>query len=582
MSGPLLPRYRRLMSEESWGRTTAGVGLGAIVGALHGFALLALLPAMTALVTGEPSWGLGLAGWLVMLSVIAIVAAVLDFWGMRTGYIGALGFIHEVHEALGAKVASMPLGAFDGASPGKYSRMVSQEMMNLGESIAHFVYAVIQRATSAVVIMIGVWFWDWRLGLFLLLACPVVIGFMAVSQRLVARGKRIAEPGEEELSTRMVEYAKSQGALRSCRQAANYPALERAFDTSLRTGRKALWLETAGNVINGALVQVIIVVMIMMTAHFAITGQWEGFAAVITIGMCLRFTTMLEDLVTQIIGIEERRELMDHVDEVMDTPSLREPEVSAPLTNPGEVELKDVSFSYHEGTPVLHDISFRVAPGNMCALVGPSGCGKTTIARLVARFWDTSAGDVSVGGVNVTELTTIDLMAQLSLVFQDVYLFDDTLEANIQLGNPAASPEQVRWAAELAGVSEIVKRLPAGWDTRVGEGGRALSGGERQRVSIARALVKQAPIVLFDEATSALDAENEANIIHAMGELRKNSTLIVIAHKLETIAAADQIVVLDATGRICQQGRHEDLLAAGGQYTRFWNERTAARGWALR
>ena len=167
------------------------------------------------------------------------------------------------------------------------------------------------------------------------------------------------------------------------------------------------------------------------------------------------------------------------------------------------------------------------------------------------------------------------------MVFQDVYLFDDTLAANVRVGDPNATEEQVRRAADLAGVTEVVDRLPHGWDTRVGEGGRALSGGERQRVSIARALLKRAPIVLLDEATSALDAENEANIVAAMEELRRTSTLIVIAHKLETIAAADQVVVLGDDGRVAQRGRHEELVDVPGPYRDFWEQRSRAHGWAL-
>ena len=186
-----------------------------------------------------------------------------------------------------------------------------------------------------------------------------------------------------------------------------------------------------------------------------------------------------------------------------------------------------------------------------------------------------------VGGTDVRDMPTSQLMEQLSMVFQDVYLFDDTLAANICISNPAADDAQVRWAADLAGVTEIIHRLPHGWHTRVGEGGRALSGGERQRVSIARALLKRAPIVLLDEATSALDAENEANIVAAMQELRRTSTLIVIAHKLETIAAADQVVVLDDAGRIAQQGHHDELVSVEGPYRSFWEQRTRARGWEL-
>ena len=273
--------------------------------------------------------------------------------------------------------------------------------------------------------------------------------------------------------------------------------------------------------------------------------------------------------------------MMNHLDAVMDAELMAEPQEPSALPEPGAVELDDVAFGYRPDEPVLTGVSMRVPARTMCAIVGPSGSGKTTIARLVARFWDVDSGTVRVGGTDVRDMPTSQLMEQLSMVFQDVYLFDDTLAANICIGNPAADDAQVRWAAGLAGVTEIIHRLPHGWDTRVGEGGRALSGGERQRVSIARALLKRAPIVLLDEATSALDAENEANIVAAMEELRRTSTLIVIAHKLETIAAADQVVVLDDAGRIAQRGHHDELVAVEGPYRSFWEQRTRARGWAL-
>ena len=244
--------------------------------------------------------------------------------------------------------------------------------------------------------------------------------------------------------------------------------------------------------------------------------------------------------------------------------------------------LQDVSFSYEADHPVLQGVSFRVEPETMTAIVGPSGCGKTTIARLIARFYDVDAGSVRVGERDVRDWDTADLMAQLSLVFQDVYLFDDTLEANVRVGNPDATRADIEEAARLSGVDEIVERLPHGWDTPVGEGGRALSGGERQRVSIARALLKAAPIVLFDEATSALDPENESRITDAMAALRRDATLIVIAHKLDTITAADQIVVLDETGRVAQIGTHAELYSqADGQYRAFWDARSRASGWKL-
>jgi ATP-binding cassette subfamily B protein len=230
---------------------------------------------------------------------------------------------------------------------------------------------------------------------------------------------------------------------------------------------------------------------------------------------------------------------------------------------------------------VVRDLSFEVPTGSMVALVGPSGSGKTTVEKLISRFHDVDSGEVFVGGVPVTRQTTEQLMAQLSMVFQDVYLFDDTLEANIAVGREGASTAEIRHAAELAGVTEIAARLPEGWATQVGEGGKALSGGERQRVAIARALLKQAPVVLLDEATSALDVENEAHIVASVEQLRKDATLLVVAHRLDTIAKADSIVLLTADGQIEAQGTHEELLAAEGTYTRFWNHLHHAQGWTL-
>ena len=577
----LLSRFCRLMTDSSWRQTRGCIALAGVNGVLVGLALLVLLPASVALATSAPRWGLSFNGWLVVLVVLGLGAAVCDFQGRRMGMSGALGFMHDVHHAVGNRIARLPLRWFTADSAGTLSRAVSQEMVALGESAAHFVYLLTSTAAACVVVGVGSWAWDWRLGLLLTLAAPLFAGLVRLSRRLLDRGKSISEPAERELAARIVEIARCQGALRSCRAASGYSRLTAAFDDGARASRRALWWESAGNLVNGALSQILVVAMIVLTSSLAASGSMEPLAAIAVIGMCLRFTTMLDDIGAAVMGVEERRQMMNHLDAVMDAELMAEPQEPSALPEPGTVELDDVVFGYRPDAPVLTGVSMSVPARTMCAIVGPSGSGKTTIARLIARFWDVGSGVVRVGGADVRDMPTSQLMEQLSMVFQDVYLFDDTLDANVRIGDPAADDEQVRWAADLAGVTEIVNRLPHGWSTRVGEGGRALSGGERQRVSIARALLKRAPIVLLDEATSALDAENEANIVAAMQELRRTSTLIVIAHKLETIAAADQVIVLDDAGRIAQRGHHHELVSVEGPYRSFWEQRTRARGWSL-
>lgn len=217
----------------------------------------------------------------------------------------------------------------------------------------------------------------------------------------------------------------------------------------------------------------------------------------------------------------------------------------------------------------------------MTALVGPSGSGKSTIVRLLARFYDPGAGTVSIGGVALPELGSTRVAELVAPVFQDVYLFDGTVIDNIRLGRPDASEDEITAAARHARVDEIVARLPGGWDTAIGEGGVLLSGGERARVAIARALLEAAPIVVLDEATSALDAENDEAVGRSLDELRRDRTLLVVAHRLQTIRTADRIIMLDGRGGIAEHGTHDELVARDGAYARYWHARNRAAGWRL-
>lgn len=595
----LISRLREPLSAAGRTNFRQVTALSCIVGVVRGLSLIAFIPAAIALTSGRPAWGMNLTAWLIVLALCALASFITEYLLAMRSYMVSFDFLSNMHRAIGDKVASLPLGSFRADTAGKMSRLVSRELMLLGEMFAHMYSPFIAAIVTSLTMLVGITVFSPALGLVCVLAIPVIAGGVWVARTCLNSGSALKEPPAQELSHRIVEYATKQGALRACGRSSSYKPLERAEDTYGKAARRSLIRETVGQVVNGMAAQVVVVSLIIAIGLLAVGGSVSPVEAIVSIGLLLRFTQILVDIGMLASAFETRRPVLDLSHEVLSAPELpilpaspdQDPASSNhdpfssdqdPACSDSAVALTDVSFAYEADHPVLRGVSFQVAPGTMTAIVGPSGCGKTTIARLVARFYDVDAGSVSVGGRDVRQWDTAQLMAQLSLVFQDVYLFDDTLEANVRIGRADASDDDVKEAARLSGVDEILERLPLGWKTRVGEGGRALSGGERQRVSIARALLKAAPIVLFDEATSALDPENENHITDAMDALRRNATLIVIAHKLDTITAADQIIVLDHSGRVAQVGTHAELYSqSDGQYRAFWQARSRAAGWRL-
>ena len=582
----LISRLREPLSSEGRTGFSHVMYLSCVVGLVRGFSLISFIPAAIALTSGQPAWGMGLPGWLIALAVCAVASFILEYFLAIRSYVVAFDFLTNMHRAIGDKIASLPLGAFRADTAGKTSRLVSRELMMLGEIFAHMYSPLIAAIVTSLTMLAGITVFSPVLGVVCLVSVPIVAGGVWVARRCLLSGSALKEAPARELSHRIVEYATKQGALRACGRSASYEPLQRAEELYGAAARRSLVRETLGQIVNGMAAQVVVVSLICAIGLLAVGGSVSPVEAVVAIGLLLRFTQILVDIGMLTSAFETRRPVLDLGHEILSAPELPtasedgESDDSTELS--ASVALEDVVFSYEADQPVLRGVSFRVEPGTMTAIVGPSGCGKTTIARLIARFYDVDSGVVSVGDRDVRSWDTAKLMAQLSLVFQDVYLFDDTLEANVRVGRPDASAAEIEEAARLSGVDEIVARLPLGWDTPVGEGGRALSGGERQRVSIARALLKDSPIVLFDEATSALDPENEHRVTAAMDKLRRNATLIVIAHKLDTITAADQIVVLDENGRVVQIGTHTQLFAeTEGQYRGFWEARSRAAGWRL-
>nr|WP_233148858.1 ABC transporter ATP-binding protein [Shimwellia pseudoproteus] len=360
-----------------------------------------------------------------------------------------------------------------------------------------------------------------------------------------------------------------------------YAPLTNAINRQWRAGVRALWSSVLGLVTQSLAVQLIFGLAIWLAVWLALSGQCDPVWAVVLIGLAAQFSGPLKILSELETAFKRARIELQEVSQLLALPGLAEPAAPEALSGRVDVAFEQVSFRYPSTPPptgaggaawLFDRLDLHIPQGSLTALVGPSGCGKTTLTRLMARFCEPQQGRITLGGVDIRQLRYQDLMSALSLVFQDVCLFDDTLEANIRIGNPAASQQQLLEVAALARVTDIVARLPGGWQSPVGEGGRLLSGGERQRVSVARALLKGAPLLLLDEATAAQDPLTAMAITQAISALKGQVTIIVIAHQLATIRSADRIVFLD-NGRVCEQGTHAALIARNGRYAHFWHSR---------
>jgi len=407
---------------------------------------------------------------------------------------------------------------------------------------------------------------------------------MRVLSLAVDRSEAGYESGIAEAASRVIEFAVNQPALRVFgRTTAGNRLVDEALDAQARGNRRIVVTGFGGMGVVLVVVQAVLTVVVALAVDLTLEGSLAPATMIALLVLGVRFVEPLVNAGELTGTLRLSRAALVRVTELLDTPVLPEPADPADPADAG-VELRDVTFGYEPGQPVLRGVSLIARPRSLTAVVGPSGAGKSTLLRLIARFYDLAdspaAGAVLVGGQDVRRLGTERLMRQLSLVFQDVYLFEGTLRDNVMMARPDADEAELARAAELARVDEIVTRLPHGWGTRVGEAGSTLSGGEKQRISIARALLKDAPIVLLDEATAALDAQNEAAVQQALTALAVDRTVIVVAHRLPTVVAAGQILVLD-DGRIAESGTHAELLAAGGRYARFWAERSQAAGWHL-
>ena len=554
-------------------------------GVLSGLTITALVLALGRLLAGDTG---GAALWLLVL-----LAGLVACWGWRrqvekAGVRVGVTVLQGARQRLGEQEARLPVGWFTPENTAKLGHVITQGMMNVAQLPAHVLTPVICGAVTPLVLVAALFALHWQLGVMALLALPLLAGALRLTAHLGQRADDAYHRHFAQTSQRLVEFAQAQSVLRAFGGAADGGTrfLQQAIDEQRHAGTRLIYLSTLSSVLNAWTVQAIFAALLAAAALWlqsllgAASAAGDAISVIVALLLVVRFVDPLQEVASYGEVLRGARGPLDAARDIFAVQPL--PEAPAPQApRDGSVELRGVAFRYAQDQPdILTDINLQIAPGSMTALIGASGSGKTTLVRLIARFFDASQGSVLVGGVDVRNLSSEQLAGQISQIFQDSYLFHGSIGDNIRIGKPDASDAEVLDAARQAGVAEIIARLPQGLDTPVGEGGARLSGGERQRIAIARALIKDAPILLVDEATAALDAENQAAIAEALARLRGKRTVIVIAHQLSTVAMADQIVVLDG-GTIREQGAPATLRAQNGLYAHFLAQRQAAKGWRI-
>ncbi len=473
----------------------------------------------------------------------------------------------------------LPMGYFSENSLGAITSVTTNTMDNLSGVSTRVVMLVTEGIFSTAVMTLAVFLFDWRAGLLILAGLVIYCLINHVLQTRSEKTTRRKFAGDTAVVEQVLEYIKGIAEVRSYSLAGRYDrrlesAIEENVDANIDMELKLLPLMLAQNVVAKLIdVGVVVLSLVLYTG-----GRMELLNCIMLCICSFLLTEGLEQAGTQSSLLRVVDTCVKQAADVLDLPAM---DISGAELTPERHDLhaENIRFSYGE-KPIINGITLDIPARTTTAIVGPSGGGKTTLCHLLSRFWDVDSGRVTLGGHDVRDYDMDSLMQNFSFVFQNVYLFRDTIANNIRFGRPDAPMEQVIAAAKKARCHDFITKLPQGYDTVIGEAGGTLSGGERQRLSIARAMMKDAPIIILDEATANVDPENEQELMEALRELTQKKTVIMIAHRLKTVRHADQILVVDK-GRIVQRGTHDELMAQDGLYRRFISGREQAVSWKL-
>ena len=564
------------LSKRIWGSFICGF-LESMFGLLP---IAAVFLVLIELQNGQPITG---QTWGIVIGLNAgglILRMIFKYLVYRLQSTAGFEFVARERIALGDRLRNVPMGFFHDNSVGDITATVTTDLNFLENYSMHILDKVTTGVLSMIVMAGCILAFDWRIGLIfvagILLSFPIYSHMQKKGKALSAKRQKI----QSEAVAATLEYVQGISVVKSFNMCdKNLSDIEDAYESNAAASYGVERVFTPLNM-TYSMVFRISACMIMLCAGILAVGGDLSFAnlAVILIASFTIFNP-IEVMGQMTTMIRTMDAALDRVERIKQAKKIDENGRDIPLDS-FDIGFEHVSFAYENGNPILKDVSFSIPQGSMTAIVGPSGGGKTTITRLIARFWDVQEGSITIGGHDVKEFTCDSLLKNMSMVFQNVYLFHDTIENNIKFGCPDATHEQVVEAAKKACCHDFISALPQGYDTVIGEGGSTLSGGEKQRISIARAMLKDAPIILLDEATASVDPENEVHLQQAISALVKNKTLIVIAHRLSTIRDADQILVVD-NGKIVEKGVHAELIQQKGIYQKFWNIRQKARNWKL-
>lgn len=481
---------------------------------------------------------------------------------------------------LGHKLLHLSMGFYNGTDAGELSSVINNDLVFVEGMAMAYVSKVMGAIISSVLVTVALFVLDWRIALIALIAYPLAFFVNRFTQRILTKYSAHRQEAHAETSSVMLEYLQGIYVIKAFRLAGRQK--ERLQNVLKRLEIISYDFEMKGMPFMAlylVILNMFTMLILLGVAFLLLGGSIPLGTALVLVTMVFAFYAPMEILGAASGILRLMDECLNRTQAIMNFPVMDED--GRDITPPAfDVRFEDVCFSYGE-KPVLTGITFHAPEKTLTAIVGPSGSGKSTLLNLIARFWDVGSGRIQIGGVDITTMKCDSVMQNISVIFQKAYLFHDTIEANISFGNPTATREQVVEAAKSAHCHEFIEKMDQGYESIVGEGGGTLSGGERQRIAIARALLKDTPIVLLDEATANIDPENEMLIQQAINALVREKTVFVVAHKLATIKNADQIIVLDGGGTICEMGTHEYLMARRGLYFDLWEKSQKISSWAI-